>query len=160
MSWGRGCDSRFLLLVEGWREIFLISPPSPESMNKACFGPRRPGGRKECFHMSGCLEPLGKQSQPSLTTLDLWFSGILQWIRKILHDLRYFKPLEVWYYSILRSCRILSINSRGDAGLLQYQRHGAVSMNNARGISAAVHSRSFLVLAEGAERRAVTSCWW
>ena len=36
---------------------------------------------------------------------------IIRWIRKILHDLRYLKPWELWYYSILRSCRILSINS-------------------------------------------------
>ena len=34
---------------------------------------------------------------------------VLRWILEILHDPGY---LESWYYSILRSCRIVSINSR------------------------------------------------
>ena len=33
------------------------------------------------------------------------------WIVKILHDPEYLIPWELYYYSILRSCRIFSINS-------------------------------------------------
>ena len=38
--------------------------------------------------------------------------GVLRWILKILHDPRYLIPWEFWYYSILKSCRIFSINNR------------------------------------------------
>ena len=37
----------------------------------------------------------------------------MRWILKILHDPKYLIHWELWYYSILRSCRILSINSSG-----------------------------------------------
>ena len=36
---------------------------------------------------------------------------VLRWLSKILHDPKYHKRWEYWYYSILRSCRIFSINS-------------------------------------------------
>ena len=36
---------------------------------------------------------------------------LIRWILKNLHYPRYLIPWEVWYYSILRSCRIFSINS-------------------------------------------------
>ena len=36
---------------------------------------------------------------------------ILRWILKILHYPRYHIPWELWYYSIPRSCRTISINS-------------------------------------------------
>ena len=35
----------------------------------------------------------------------------LRWIQKILHDPKYTVYRELWCYSILRSCRIFSINS-------------------------------------------------
>ena len=37
---------------------------------------------------------------------------MLRWIRKILHDPKYPIQWELWYYSILRSCKIFRINSR------------------------------------------------
>ena len=42
------------------------------------------------------------------------FSGIceVRWVLKILHDPKYLITWESWYYSIVRSCRIFSINSR------------------------------------------------
>ena len=41
------------------------------------------------------------------------FSYVIRWILKILHDPKDPKPWEQWYYSILRSCRTFSINTRG-----------------------------------------------
>ena len=43
--------------------------------------------------------------------LRLRLPGLLRWILKILHDPKYHIPWELQYYSILRSCRIFSINS-------------------------------------------------
>ena len=37
---------------------------------------------------------------------------MLRWILKILHDPEDLIPWELWYYSILGSCRIFSINRR------------------------------------------------
>ena len=39
---------------------------------------------------------------------DVW---CIRWILKILHDLKYLIPWELWYYSILMSSRIFYINS-------------------------------------------------
>ena len=36
---------------------------------------------------------------------------LLRWILKILHDPCYIIPWELWCLSIIRSCRIFSINS-------------------------------------------------
>ena len=36
----------------------------------------------------------------------------LRWILKILHDPNFLIPWELWFYCVLRSCRIYSINSR------------------------------------------------
>ena len=45
------------------------------------------------------------------------FEFILRWILKILHDPKDLLPWELWYYSILGSCRIFSIHS-----ILRFQR--------------------------------------
>ena len=41
---------------------------------------------------------------------------MIQWILKILHDLEYVIPQELWYFSTSRSCRIFSINSGTSRG--------------------------------------------
>ena len=57
---------------------------------------------------------LSSHTGPAASTCSQRFGGhlILRWILKILHDPKYPIPWEYWYYSILRSCRIFSINSR------------------------------------------------
>ena len=51
--------------------------------------------------------------EKKMETIILGFVGtIIRWILKILHDPKNLIPWERWYYSILGSCRIFSINSR------------------------------------------------
>ena len=59
----------------------------------------------------GCLKG---QGLPKLLFLNCKpeHPKLLRWILKILHDPKSPIPWEFWYYSILRSCRIFSINSR------------------------------------------------
>ena len=45
--------------------------------------------------------------------------GVLRWILKCLQDPKYLIPWELWYYSILRSCRIFSINNILTAPILR-----------------------------------------
>ena len=68
--------------------------------------------QSRCYFID--LDPLGIQNtfQVELRPLDLMFlvpiSQRIRWILKILHDPMYLIPWELWYYSILRSCRIFS----------------------------------------------------
>ena len=53
--------------------------------------------------------------------------GVLRWRLKMLHDPKYLIPWEFWYYSILRSCRIFSINSSLGFGVSLWSYMGLTS---------------------------------
>ena len=46
------------------------------------------------------------------------YQDSLGWKRKILHDPTFPEYWELWYFGILRSCKLLSMNSSGDAAQL------------------------------------------
>ena len=69
-----------------------------------------------------------------------------RWILKIRHDSRYIIPWELWYYGILKSSRIFSINSIM-AICLVYRDH--VQTSSSAPLCATFYSRCYSVQSHG-----------
>ena len=80
-------------------------PPlgAPQSLLETIVHPRAEGGV-----LGGCSNHFQEMIR---IFEDAALIAEIRWILNILHDPKYPKPWELWYYTMLRSCRIFRINS-------------------------------------------------